>query len=305
MTERPVGSTEEKRLKMLGFIRNRGTDRFSARVITGNGRLSASRMRCLTEAAEKFGEGMVSFTTRQTVEIPGIEYEKIDDFIKYISAAGLETGGTGPLVRPVVSCKGTICRYGLIDTFSLSGEIHKRFYQGYHGVTLPHKFKIAVGGCPNNCVKPELNDVGIVGQFIPSPSSELCRSCRDCSAEKACPTGAARKTDGLLRIDRTMCINCGLCASSCSFGAVDGMKGYKILIGGRWGKKSSRGRALGKVFTDTGEVLAAVESAVLLFREKGAPGERFADMIERIGFSETEREILSGEVVSRREKILE
>ena len=33
---------------------------------------------------------------------------------------------------------------------------------------LPHKFKIAVGGCPNNCVKPDLNDLGIVGQRVPN-----------------------------------------------------------------------------------------------------------------------------------------
>ena len=30
-----------------------------------------------------------------------------------------------------------------------------------------HKFKIAVGGCPNNCVKPDLNDLGIIGQMVP------------------------------------------------------------------------------------------------------------------------------------------
>ena len=29
--------------------------------------------------------------------------------------AGLETGGTGSKVRPVVSCKGTTCQYGLIE----------------------------------------------------------------------------------------------------------------------------------------------------------------------------------------------
>lgn len=49
------------------------------------------------------------------------------------------------MVRPVVSCKGTTCQYGLIDTFGLSEKLHDRFYEGYHTVTLPHKFKIAVG----------------------------------------------------------------------------------------------------------------------------------------------------------------
>ena len=42
-----------------------------------------------------------------------------------------EMGGTGSKVRPVVSCKGTTCQYGLIDTFALSEEIHERFFHGY------------------------------------------------------------------------------------------------------------------------------------------------------------------------------
>lgn len=39
---------------------------------------------------------------------------------------------------------------------------------GWHGVTLPGMFKIGVGGCPNNCVKPDLNDVGITGTVLPA-----------------------------------------------------------------------------------------------------------------------------------------
>ena len=34
-------------------------------------------------------------------------YDKIEDFRAYIAKEGLETGGTGAKVRPVVSCKGT------------------------------------------------------------------------------------------------------------------------------------------------------------------------------------------------------
>ena len=44
---------------------------------------------------------------------------------------------------------------------------------------LPHKFKIAVGGCPNNCVKPNLNDLGIIGQRIPHFKAELCKDVKN------------------------------------------------------------------------------------------------------------------------------
>ena len=158
-----VSTDELKRLKGLGFLNNKGTDNFSARVITVNGRVTSDKMRCLAEAADKFGDGHVLFTTRMTAEVPGIPYEKIEDFCRFIAGAGMETGGTGNRVRPIVSCKATTCQYGQLDSYAISQEMHERFYVGYHHVTLPYKFKIAVGGCPNNCVKPNLNDLGIMG----------------------------------------------------------------------------------------------------------------------------------------------
>lgn len=110
----------------------------------------------MAEAAEKFGSGELLYTTRLSVEIPGIPYEKIDEFRAFIAKENLVTGGTGAKVRPVVSCKGTTCQYGLLDSYAISEEIYKRFYEGYRDIVLPHKFKIAVGGCPNQLCKTEL-----------------------------------------------------------------------------------------------------------------------------------------------------
>ena len=161
-----ISADEIKRVKGLGFLHNKGTDLFNGRVITVNGKITAAQTKVIAEAAELYGCGEVEFTTRLSVEIRGIHFDNIEPFRAYIAKAGLQTGGTGPLVRPVVSCKGTTCQYGLCDTFDLSEKIHERFYLGYHTVKLPHKFKIAVGGCPNNCVKPNLNDLGVIGQMI-------------------------------------------------------------------------------------------------------------------------------------------
>ena len=233
-------------------------------------------MECIAQAAKLYGNGVVTFTTRLTVEVQGIPYEKIEEFQQYIAKAGLVTGGTGSKVRPVVSCKGTTCQYGLIDTFALSEEIHHRFYEGYAGVRLPHKFKIAVGGCPNNCVKPDLNDIGIIGQRIPNFDEDCCNGCKKCSVEAACPMGAAKVADGLLEIDPELCNNCGRCVGKCRFDAIeDGQTGYRIYIGGRWGKKVAQGKSLPKVFTDKEEALSVIEKAILLFREQGKTGRDF------------------------------
>lgn len=300
-----VSPADEKRVKGMGFLNNKGTDNFNARIITVNGKITAAQAKCIAEAAEKFGNGEVSFTSRMTVELPGIPYDKIEEFQAFLATEGLATGGTGPKVRPVVSCKGTTCQYGNLDSFGLSKEIHERFYLGYRPVVLPHKFKIAVGGCPNNCVKPDINDLGIIGQRIPGFDAEACKGCKKCAIEAACPMKAAKVVDGKMVRDLSICNNCGRCIGKCPFHAVeDGTYGYRIHIGGRWGKKVGRGRALGKIFTDKEEALKVVEKSILLFKEQGKPGERFAETIERIGFENVEAQLLSDEILARKDAIL-
>ncbi len=289
-----LSAEQIKSVKPMGFLHNKGTDCFNGRVITVNGKITAAQAKIIAEAAEKYGNGDVEFTTRLTVEVRGIHFDDIPAFQEMIAQEGLQTGGTGALVRPVVSCKGTTCQYGLCDTFALSEKIHERFYLGYREVKLPHKFKIAVGGCPNNCVKPDLNDLGIIGQRVPNFAEDVCKGCKKCKIESTCPMKAAKVKDGVLEIDKEICSSCGRCVGQCPFNAIaDGEYGYKITIGGRWGKKVARGQALAKIFKTEEEVLNVVEKAILLFRDQGQTGERFADTIARIGFAEVEKQLLS------------
>lgn len=287
---------EVKRVKGLGCLQDkRFPDRFNVRVITRNGKLTSEEHRVVAEAAQKFGSGEVTMTTRLTLEIQGVPYAELDALMEFLGAAGLETGGTGSKVRPVVSCKGTTCQYGLCDTFDLSRKIHERFYEGYHNVSLPHKFKIAVGGCPNNCVKPDLNDLGIIGQRVPEPDLAKCRGCKVCQVEKACPIHAAAVRDGKLAIDTDACNHCGRCVDKCPFDAVtESTYGFKVYIGGRWGKRAAEGRALSRIFTSEEEVLDLVEKAILFFRDEGVSGERFSDTIARLGFDYVEDKLLNG-----------
>ena len=290
----PLSAEEIKAVKALGCLRDkRYPDVFNVRVITRNGRLSVREHRDIADAAERFGSGFVTMTTRLTMEIQGVSYNNIQPMIAYLKERGLDCGGTGALVRPVVSCKGTTCQYGLIDTFALSEKIHERFYKGYHNVPLPHKFKIAVGGCPNNCVKQYLNDLGIIGQRIFTPDLDKCRGCKKCAITDGCPMKAASVIDGKISIDPTVCNHCGRCFKKCPFGAFEeAMPAYKVCIGGRWGKKCAIGKPLSKLFTSEEEVLTVVEKAICLFRDEGIKGERFADTIERLGFTYVEKKLL-------------
>lgn len=300
-----IDAKEEIRVKRLGFLRDKTTaDRYNARVITRNGKVTAEELCIIADAARIFGNGEITMTSRLTVEIQKIPYDKINEVMAYLEQHGLETGGTGRKTRPVVSCKGTTCQYGLIDTFDLSQKIHERFYKGYRKVSLPHKFKIAVGGCPNNCVKPQLNDLGVMGQRIPTLNEEKCKNCKKCKIVDACPLKIVKAVDGVVTIGED-CNNCGRCLGKCPFDAITFKDGYKIYIGGRWGKKVDIGTPLDKIFETEEEVLETIEKAILFYKEQGRFNERFADAVARIGFKYSQETILGDRILWRKESILE
>ena len=294
------------RVKGLGCLWDKRTpDTFNVRVITVNGKVTAEKLAAVAEAAQRFGSGEAAMTSRLTIEIQGVPYANIEPMREFLAQHGLRTGGTGPKVRPVVSCKGTTCQYGLIDTFTLSEKIHERFFEGYNSVRLPHKFKIAVGGCPNNCVKPNLNDLGIVGQRVPVVDLEKCRGCKKCQLAVACPVHVAHLEDGKVVIDPEACKNCGRCVGKCPFHVTDQyINGYRVYLGGRWGKDFAHGKPMDKLFTSEDEVLDLVEKAILLFRDQGNAGERFSDTIERIGFDKACAMLEGNDLLDRKAEIL-
>ena len=73
--------------KGRGFLANSQGGGFSARIITVNGVITHEQARTIAEAAEKFGNGEVAFTTRLTVELPGVKYEDIEAFTEFIGKA--------------------------------------------------------------------------------------------------------------------------------------------------------------------------------------------------------------------------
>lgn len=287
---------EVKRVKALGFFWDKNTpDRFNGRVITRCGKVSADELAAIAEAARRFGSGEVAATTRLTLEVQGVPFEDIQPMRDFLGKAGLETGGAGAQVRPIACCKGTTCQYGLIDVYGLAQEMQRLFFWGEDGAKLPHKFKIAVGGCPNNCLKPDLNDLGVVGQRVPLLDLDKCRGCKVCQVQKNCPMQAPRLENGKVSIDDSQCSRCGRCLGKCPFHAVEAYtSGYRVYIGGRWGKKVARGRPLGRLFLQEGQVLEVTRRALCLFRGQGRPGERFSDTIVRLGFEEVEGRLLEG-----------
>ena len=292
-------------VKCRGFLRNRGTALFSGRIVPAGTVFNAQNFCDMATLAEKYGNGKLICTSRQSIEIPGIPFDKIEEAETFARAHGLSFGGTGAKVRPITACKGTTCVYGNFDTQALAKEIHEKYYLGWSGVKLPHKFKIGVGGCPNSCIKPSLNDFGVEGRRAPIFNPELCRGCKVCAIEKSCPSKAASVNDGKLVIDGDKCLSCGVCTGKCPFGAIasESETLYRIYLGGTWGKSTRMGTPLSRLVRED-EVLPILEKSMLWFKENGLPKERFGKAIDRIGIEKAEAEILGDEILKRKDEIL-
>ncbi len=294
------------KVKGMGFLRNRGTDLFSGRIV-GNGTVfTDENFKDMAKIAELFGNGKLIPTSRQAVEIVGIPFEKIEEAVKYAESHGLDFGGTGNKVRPVTACKGTTCVYGNFDTQSMAQKIHSEFYKGWKGIQLPHKFKIAVGGCPNSCIKPSLNDFGVEGKKVPVYNEALCRGCKVCAVEKACTMNAAKLKGEKLVIDKKSCLDCGVCVGKCPFGAVEKESEtlYQIYIGGTWGKRTRMGTALSRLVHED-EVLPILEKTLLWFKKNAYAKERLGLCVDRLGAEKLEKDIFSDELFSIKQEILD
>ena len=291
-------------VKGRGFLLNRGTDSFSGRIVAPGAVFTAKDLRTISEIAEKFGSGTVGFTSRLSAEIVGIPFEKIDEACAYAAERGLYFGGTGAKIRPVTACKGTTCVYGNYDTQALAKEIHENYYIGWNKVQLPHKFKIGIGGCPNSCMKPSLNDFGVEGRKVPVFDAALCRGCKVCSVEKACPSKAAHVKDGKLEITDS-CLSCGVCVGKCPFKAVahESETVYRIYVGGTWGKSTRMGTPLTR-FVTREEIAPVLEKTMLWFKENAFAKERLGKAIDRLGFEKFEADIATDDLLNRKEEII-
>ena len=302
-----VSKDNVTRVKAMGFLRNRGTDEFSGRVVPEGSVFTAEQLAAVAECAKRYGNGKVAFTSRLAAEIVGIPYEKIDEAYAFIKeTTGLSFGGTGAKIRPVTACKGTTCVFGNFDTQALAQQIYHEYYIGWADVKLPHKFKIGIGGCPNSCMKPSLNDFGVEGHRAPVYDPDKCRACKVCQIEVSCPSKAVtRGADGKPVINPEVCKTCGVCTGKCPFKAFapESEVVYQIYVGGTWGKTTRMGTRLSRTFT-ADEILPIMEKTILWFKDNAYQKERLGKAIDRIGVDKLEEALFGDELLARKDEIL-
>lgn len=265
-------------LKKGGFMRQKQKNNFSLRLAVVGGNLTAQNLKTIAEVAEKYGDGHVHLTSRQSVEIPFIKLEQIDEVKEALAKGDCKPGVCGPRVRTVTACQGNqICPSGNIDSHHIAVELDKRYFAR----ELPHKFKFGVTGCQNNCLKAEENDVGIKGASIVEWDESACIMCGVC--EKACRETAIKIEGDKLTIDKDKCNYCGRCEKACPTGAWKGESGYIVSFGGLFGNRVHKGEELIPVIKSEEQLFRVTDAAIQFFDDNAKPSERFRLTIERVG----------------------
>lgn len=277
-------ATDYAVLKKGGFMRQKQKNNFSLRLRVVGGNLTAKQLSKIAEVAEKFGDGHVHLTSRQSVEIPFIKLEQIDEVKNALAEGDVEPGVCGPRVRTITACQGeAICPSGCIDTYALAKELDDRYFAR----ELPHKFKFGITGCQNNCLKSEENDVGIKGGIQVKWKEDACIQCGVCV--KACRSNAITLADGKITIDESNCNFCGRCTKACPTNAYEETHGYIVSFGGLFGNRINKGETIIPFIEDRDKLMKVCDAAIVFFEENAQAGERFKFTIDRVGKDKLEK----------------
>lgn len=117
-------------------------------------------LRAIADAADKYDVPTVKITGGQRIDLLGIKKEDLPKIWGDLSDAGFVSGHAyGKSLRTVKTCVGSEwCRFGTQDSTKMGIDLEKMTW----GSWTPHKFKIAVSGCPRNCAEATIKDFGVV-----------------------------------------------------------------------------------------------------------------------------------------------
>lgn len=275
----------DSELKKGGFIPQRQEGFFALRLKVTGGRLTGAQLEALSGLAETYGRDEVHLTSRQGLEIPFIRMESVEAVKRDLEKGGLSAANIGPGLRTMTACPGAdVCRRGLTAPQRLAAFLEENL----DGRDLPHKFKIGLTGCHNNCLKTEENDIGLKGGLFPLWSApDRCTFCGLC--QKVCPAGAITVEDQELAFDSVKCVQCGRCYNKCPQKCWNGRSGWHLSFGGLFGNDIQNGRRLMSLRTDENEILAIMNKALEYYRQNGRKGERFGRTLKRLGWEHFEK----------------
>jgi len=276
------------------------------RVRVPGGLIDPECLEAVAKIAREYGNGQVHITTRQGFEIIGIPMEKMDEVNKavqpLIEKLGINqenpnTGYSAAGTRNIASCIGNkMCPKAQYNTTEFAKRIETAvFPNDYH-------FKIALTGCPNDCIKARMHDFGIIGMTLPEYEKDRCVECGACVKKcQKVSTGALKFENHKVVRDHDKCIGCGECVVNCPTSAWTRSenKYYRLAIMGRSGKKNPRLAEDFIVWCDEESITKIILNTYKYVHEyidPQAPNgkEHIGYIVDRTGFMEYKKWALEG-----------
>ncbi len=117
-------------------------------------------LRAIADVADKFKVPEMKVTGGQRIDLFGVRKEDLPAMWKDLSEAGFVSGHAyGKALRTAKTCVGSQwCRFGTQDSTGLGVKLEQMTW----GSWMPHKYKLAVSGCPRNCAEATIKDFGVV-----------------------------------------------------------------------------------------------------------------------------------------------
>ena len=124
------------------------------------GMTNPAELRAIADVAEKHEIPAVKLTGGQRIDLLGVRKEQLPAVWADLGRAGLVSGHAyGKALRTVKTCVGSEwCRFGVQDSTGLGIKLEHMTWAAW----TPHKFKMAVSGCPRNCAEATIKDFGVV-----------------------------------------------------------------------------------------------------------------------------------------------
>lgn len=266
------------------------------RVRIPGGCVDPESLMTVSKIASEYGNGQIHITTRQGFEILGIDMEDMQEVNKLIQPiidkmdinqttrdAGYPSAGT----RNISACVGNkVCPKGQYNTTKFAKKIEDAVFPNDLHV------KVALTGCPNDCIKARSHDFGIIGMALPIYEKDRCVSCGACVKKcKSVSTGALHTENYRVIRDHSKCIGCGECVLNCPTNAWtrDSKKYYRLAIMGRSGKKNPRLAEDFLIWADEENIIKIILNTyryVEHYIDRSLQKEHIGYIVDRTGFME-------------------
>jgi len=280
-----------------GIIRERNSQLYTIRVRIPGGVLTPDMVLGIGRITRRLGMGSLHITTRQTVEIPHIEQNKIPSLLRSLEKIGIGIGAEHDEVVNITACPGNKrCNLANIGTDTILDNLDRAHF----GKGMPIRVRIAVSACPNGCTSERLSEIGITGLRMPIRNQGKCTGCGTCA--NTCKENAIVTVNGRLTLDTEKCMECGMCIDSCPFQIIRGLGPYyMITVGGRRGRHPQLGRELIRV-SSAEKAVEIVNRVVDWIRRNAYSGKNLTDQMDTMDFSQLQTKIIKefGEPVADR-----